>query len=99
MTIIKIISVVAALAIAPCACSRADHATPATLLYLDQQGWRQAGREAKATLAADFMRVFCGNPAMPVVDFVNCLDRNEDIGPVFAHAMACLATAAASQSR
>ena len=57
----------------PCASALADHdgahtAPAATLLYLDQQGWKQASGEAKAALAADFMRVFCGNPAMPAVN-------------------------------
>ena len=91
MRAINIIPVVAILAIAPCTRARADHNTPAaTLLYLDRQGWTHASGEAKAALAADFMRVFCGNPAMPVADLVNCLDRTDDAGPVFGHAMACI---------
>jgi hypothetical protein len=82
-----------ALVIVPCSCAIADHATPpATLLYLDQQGWQQAARETKSALAADFMRVFCGNPAMPPADLVDCLDRSGDAGPVFTRAMACVAT-------
>ena len=69
------------------------HVAPAaTLLYLDQQGWTQASGEAKAALAADFMRVFCGNPAMPATDLVNCLDRSAPIGSMFERAMACIAT-------
>jgi hypothetical protein len=99
MKSIKIIAVAAAIAMAPCTCALADHTTPAaTLLYLDQQGWERASKEAKASLAADFMRVFCGNPAMPVADLVGCLDRTADVGPLFARAMACIATVPASQS-
>jgi hypothetical protein len=88
-----IIPVIAALATAPWTCALADHTTQAaTLLYLDQQGWQQARGEAKAALAADFMRVFCGNPAMPAADLVGCLDRSGNDGPVFARALACIAT-------
>ena len=89
---------VAALAIvAPCTSALAVHdsahvAPAATLLYLDQQGWDQASGEAKVALAADFMRVFCGNPTMPPVDLVGCLDHADNNGPVFARAMACIAT-------
>ncbi len=98
----KRILVVTALAMAPCTPALADHdpahaTQAATLLYLDQQGWTRASGEAKAALAADFMRVFCGNPAMPAVDLVDCLDRNGDTGPVFSRAMACVATAPASR--
>ena len=92
-----VISVVAAFAIAPSARALADHdgahVTPAaTLLYLDQSGWQQASGEAKVALAADFMRVFCGNPAMPPADLVGCLDHADNTGPIFARAMACVAT-------
>ncbi len=91
MRAINIIPVVAILAIAPFTRARADHNAPAaTLLYLDRQGWTQASSDAKAALAADFMRVFCGNPAMPVTDLVGCLDRADDSGPVFERAMACI---------
>jgi hypothetical protein len=65
-------------------------APAATMLYLDQQEWAQASGEAKAALAIDFMRVFCGNPAMPVVDLVGCLDQTDNIGPIFEHALACI---------
>ena len=98
MKTIEIISAIAVLAMAPCTSASADHTVPAaTLLYLDQQGWTQASREAKTALAADFMRVFCGNPAMPAIDLVNCIDRSGDTGSVFTRAMACVATAAGSQ--
>ena len=97
MTAIKVIPVIAALVTAPCVPALADHngahTTPAaTLLYLDQQGWTQASGEAKAALAADFMRVFCGNPGMPAADLVGCLDRGEPAGSLFERAMACIAT-------
>jgi hypothetical protein len=101
---IKIISVIAAVTAAPYASAFAEHdgahvKPAATLLYLDQQGWQQAGGETKVALAADFMRVFCGNPAMPPADLVGCLDRTEDTGPIFGRAMACVAAASATPSR
>jgi hypothetical protein len=93
MKSITIIPVAAMFAIARCTCAFADQTPPAaTLLYLDQQGWEQASSEAKVTLAADFMRLFCGNPAMPAADLVGCLDRTGNIGSLFARAMACVAT-------
>ena len=96
MKAINVIPVVAILAIAPYTRALADDPTPAaTLLYLDQQGWQQASGEAKAALAADFMRVFCGNPAMPAANLVDCLDRSGDAGPIFERAMACVGTAPA----
>jgi mannose/cellobiose epimerase-like protein (N-acyl-D-glucosamine 2-epimerase family) len=99
-----IIPVIAALAIAPCTVALAGHdgaqITPAaTLLYLDQHGWEQASGAAKIALATDFMRVFCGNPAMPAAGLVECLDRSGDAGSIFARAMACVATAPVSPSR
>ncbi len=97
MRAINIALVVAILAIAPCPRALADHTPAATLLYLDQQGWEQASGEAKTALAADFMRVFCGNPAMPATDLVNCLDRSRDAGSIFTRAMACAAAAPASR--
>src|SRR5581483_11589088 len=41
-----------------------------------QMRWAQASGEAKAALATDVMRAFCGNPAMPAADLVDCLDRS-----------------------
>jgi hypothetical protein len=102
MKTIRFIAVIAAVAIAaPGTHARADHdhahVTPAAaLLYLDQQGWEQASREAKTALAADFMRVFCGNPAMPPADLVGCLDRSAPAGSLFERAMACVAGVPAS---
>jgi hypothetical protein len=89
---------------APCTSLRASHdsghATPATtLLYLDRSGWERAGRDEKFALAADFMRVFCGNPAMPAANLVGCLDRSEGAGEMFERALACIATDRARQTR
>ena len=74
-------------------------APAATLLYLDQTGWEQASGEAKAELAADFMRVFCGNPAMPVANLVGCLDHGAGSGSMFERALTCVAAGPASQLR
>jgi hypothetical protein len=100
---IQITSALAALAIAmPCASAFADHdgahvAPAAKLLYLDQTGWEHTSREAKTALAVDFMRAFCGNPAMPAVNLVDCLDRSGGAGPIFEHALACIATVPSSR--
>jgi hypothetical protein len=68
-------------------------ATPAgTLLYLDRSQWRRADRTQKIMLAEDFMRIFCGNPAMPPSILVGCLDDAEDAGSMFEHALICVAT-------
>jgi len=76
-----------------------EHAAPSvsvapagTLLYLDQSQWRQADRAEKIALAADFMRIFCGNPAMPPSILVGCLDSAEESGSMFEHALICVAT-------
>ena len=91
MKAIDLFLAVAILAIAPCARALADQtAAAASLLYIDRQEWTQASSEAKTAFAADFMRVFCGNPAMPAADLVNCLDRTGDAGPIFEHALACI---------
>jgi hypothetical protein len=70
----------------------APTAVAGTLLYLDQSDWRQADRARKIELAADFMRIYCGNPAMPAADLVTCLDQVRDAAPVFARALSCVAT-------
>jgi len=64
------------------------------LLYLDRAGWREATPERKTALAVDFMRIYCGNPAMPASGLVACLDRATDFGPLFAQALSCVAEVA-----
>jgi hypothetical protein len=61
-----------------------------TLLYLDQSHWRQADSAQKLALATDFMRIFCGNPAMPPSNLVGCLDHAEDAGSMFERALICV---------
>jgi hypothetical protein len=61
-----------------------------TLLYLDQSQWRQADGAEKIALAADFMRIFCGNPAMPPSNLVGCLDHAEGTGSMFERALGCV---------
>jgi hypothetical protein len=67
-------------------------APAAELLYLDQPHWREADRERKVALAIDFMRIFCGNPAMPPSNLVTCLDEAGDSGSIFESALSCVAT-------
>ena len=62
-----------------------------TLLYLDKPGWSQADGARKLGIAADFMRVFCGDPGMPAIDLVDCLDRSEGVEPLFERAISCVA--------
>jgi len=70
----------------------APAATAGTLLYMDRSDWQQADRARKTALAADFMRIFCGNPAMPPHDLAACLDEVGDSGPLFTHALSCVAS-------
>jgi hypothetical protein len=70
----------------------AASAPAGALLYLDQSQWRQADSAQKIALATDFMRIFCGNPAMPPSILVGCLDDAEDAGSMFEHALICVAT-------
>ncbi len=70
----------------------ASAAPAGTLLYLDQSRWRQADRAEKIALAADFMRIFCGNPAMPPSILVGCLDSAAQAGSMFERALMCVAT-------
>lgn len=69
----------------------ASPAAASTLLYLEQREWSQADGARKVSLAADFMRVFCGDPGMPVPDLVACLDRAEGTEPLFGRALSCVA--------
>ena len=70
----------------------ASAAPAGTLLYLDQSRWRQADRAQKLALAADFMRIFCGNPVMPASILVGCLDNVEETGSIFERALSCVAS-------
>jgi hypothetical protein len=67
-------------------------APAAELLYLDQSHWRETDPERKVALAIDFMRIFCGNPAMPPSHLVSCLDEAGDSGSIFESALSCVAT-------
>ena len=64
------------------------------LLYMDQSGWRQADRARRIALATDFMRIYCGNPAMPPLELVTCLDEARDSGLIFERALSCVASGA-----
>jgi hypothetical protein len=66
-------------------------APAAELLYLDQSHWRETDPERKVALAIDFMRIFCGNPAMPPSNLVSCLDEAGDSGSIFERALSCVA--------
>jgi hypothetical protein len=81
-----------------CAGDGAESAVPnnssppaAGLIYLDQSRWQETDREQKVALAIDFMRIFCGNPAMPPSKLVSCLDAAGDSGSIFESALSCVA--------
>ena len=73
--------------------SAQQRADAGTLLYLAPTEWRQADVTQKVALAANFMRVFCGNPAMPASELVGCLDRAAEAGSMFERALSCVAAA------
>jgi hypothetical protein len=74
------------------AAGRTSNVPPGMLLYLDQTRWQQADRTQKIALATDFMRIFCGDPAMPTSVLVACLDEARDSGSMFERALSCVAT-------
>lgn len=84
---------VLAACLAMASASAQQRADAGTLLYLAPTEWRQADAAQKLTLSADFMRIFCGNPAMPASDLVGCLDRAGETGTMFERALSCVATA------
>jgi hypothetical protein len=62
------------------------------LLYLDQSRWQQTEEAQKIALASDFMRIFCGDPAMPPSALVGCLDQARGFESMFERALSCVAT-------
>jgi hypothetical protein len=74
------------------AAERVSSVPPGSLLYFDQGRWQQADRTQKIALATDFMRIFCGDPAMPPSVLVSCLDDAGDSGSMFERALWCVAT-------
>jgi hypothetical protein len=72
--------------------STAEIMPAGTLLYLDQSHWQQAEAAQKIALATDFMRIFCGDPAMPPSVLVGCLDQATGSGSMFERALSCVAT-------
>jgi len=72
--------------------SAAETVPAGALLYLDQPRWQQAGGAQKIALATDFMRIFCGDPAMPPSVLVGCLDQPAGSGSMFERALSCVAT-------
>lgn len=72
--------------------SAAETEPAGALLYLDQSRWQQAEGAQKIALATDFMRIFCGDPAMPPSVLVGCLDQATGSGSMFERALSCVAT-------
>jgi hypothetical protein len=72
--------------------SAAETVPAGALLYLDQPRWQQAEGAQKIALATDFMRIFCGDPAMSPSVLVVCLDQVTGSGSMFERALSCVAT-------
>ena len=96
-TILAAILAVVAVSDQPCAGDGGERVAPpasavpaSTLLYLDRSRWQQADRAQKIALAADFMRIFCGNPAMPPSNLVGCIERTGETGSMFERALICV---------
>jgi hypothetical protein len=65
-------------------------APPGSILFMTSQEWRRATAAEKTALAADFMRIFCAQAAMPPAVLVDCLDRSSADGALFERALACV---------
>lgn len=61
-----------------------------SILFMTSQEWRQATAAEKTALAADFMRIFCAQPAMPPSALADCVDREPAGGILFENALACV---------
>ena len=62
-----------------------------SILFMTAQEWRRATAAEKTALAADFMRIFCVQAAMPPAALADCLDRAATGGALFDDALACVA--------
>ena len=68
----------------------ADDAAPhrsLSLLYASAAQWQDVDRPTRIALAREFMRIYCGDPAMQPEQLVDCVDDHP--GEVFATALAC----------
>lgn len=86
-----IVAAAAGSAAAEAAPRTASPVSAGTLLYLDMPEWSNADSARKVAIASDFMRVFCGDPAMPAPELVDCLDRSAGAEPLFERALSCVA--------
>ena len=68
-----------------------------SILFMTPQEWRRLPAIEKTALAADFMRIFCGQSSMPPAVLVGCLDRPSADGALFERALACVREPAASR--
>jgi hypothetical protein len=65
----------------------------ASLIYLDSDEWAKQSPARKIALAADFMRIFCADQAMPPATLADCLDHDGANGPLLERAIACVSGA------
>jgi hypothetical protein len=68
-----------------------------SILFMTPQEWRRATAVEKMALAADFMRIFCAQAAMPPAALADCLSRASADGTLFESALACVRQPAESR--
>lgn len=68
-----------------------------SLLYLGPKEWRDQSAPRKIALAADFMRIFCADPAMSPASLADCLDRDGARDALFERAIACASAISAGR--
>jgi hypothetical protein len=78
------------LASASSAGAPADRDEAGSLLFFSAAEWRQSTPSRKLALSADFMRIFCIDPAMPPARLADCLDGDGATGAMFDRALACV---------
>jgi hypothetical protein len=68
-----------------------------SILFMTSQEWRRATAAEKTALAADFMRIFCAQAAMPPAVLADCLNHASADGALFESALACVRQPAESR--
>jgi hypothetical protein len=58
-----------------------------SLLYASAAQWHDAHQPMRIALACEFMRIYCGDPAIAPEELVTCISAHP--GEVFTAALAC----------
>lgn len=75
--------------VTPTALKAATDAASRSLLYMTTTEWKAADRATRTALAADFMRIYCGDVRMSLEQFIDCLDESSGAAATFDLALAC----------